>query len=544
MKKIIAALVFLSVLFSLFSCDEYIEGVISPPSGSTGSDGGAEQPPMNNDPSDDFVVSVYADGQPYKPRMAMDVYWSDGFSIHTAPLDENGVARIDGLDGDYRVTLSAVPNEYTYDPNGHVATNDNRSIILDLYTQSILTGSGTGLYDCYNFRKTGVYTAVINNPGDAIFFQYAPETNGVYSIESWIDTRADEVNPYVDVYGGSSQFKYFIQTINDGGPVGSYTVNFVHTVTIADENISQAGQAVYTFAVKAESKTDSYPITVTFAVKRNGGFELPGYDGIYGETSKGGTVIPTFDFSDYNVSDHEYGDNYVLTSPAYHFSGTTYVFDSDLFRLYPKSEGGDGFYHVYDEELYADNNGYGPILYGYVTSNCPFIDRAFNDIEYSNASADALETINAALSIGGWNYKHFIEGYTKLSTMGKINGGTYYCVAECPCHDKSDTLGWACPAERNSDGELIKCSNCHKNCRPCPPELIGKEGYSAYANSDGLVPVTEELRAFFEAYCKKENYFYDGKGYIDSNSFGGKYYQAVDGSAWLFACAYYAEKTP
>ena len=542
MKKIVAALLVLCAMLSIASCDEYIDGVIS--GGGIGGGGGSDpdQPPMNNDPTDDFTVTVYADGQPYSPRIDMDVYWSDGFSIHSAPLDENGVARIDGLDGDYRVTLSAVPNEYTYNPNGHVATNDNRNIVLDLYTLNILSGSGTGIYDCYNFRKTGVYSAVINSASDAIYFQYAPETNGVYSIESWIDTRADDVNPYVDVYGGSSQFKYYIETIDDGGPMGSYTINFVHTVTIADQNISQAGQSVYTFAVKAESKTDSYPITVTFAVKRNGGFELPGYDGIYGESTVGGIAVPKFDFSDYNVADHEYGDEFVITSPAYLFSGSTYVFDSERFRIYPKSEGGDDFYHLYDEELYADNGGYGPILYGYVDAACQFIDRAFSGIEYVDPKAESLETMNAALSIGGWNYKHFIEGYTKLTTMGKINGGTYYCVAECPCHDPGSKDGWACPAKTDSEGNLIKCESCHKNCRPCPEELIGKEGYASYANSDGLVPVTEELRAFFEAYCNKEKYFYDGKGYIDSHNYGGKYYQAIDGSGWLFACAYYAEK--
>ena len=85
MKKIIAALLVLCAIFSLFSCDEYIDGVISRPSGGAGSGGGANQPPMNNDPTDDFTVTVYADGQPYKPRMDMEVYWSDGFSIHTAP---------------------------------------------------------------------------------------------------------------------------------------------------------------------------------------------------------------------------------------------------------------------------------------------------------------------------------------------------------------------------------------------------------------------------------------------------------------------------
>ena len=242
-----------------------------------------KQPEMNDDPTDDFTVTILADGQPFKPRINVNVYWNDGFSIHTAPVDkETGVARIDGLDGDYRVSLSAVPNEYTYDPNSTMATNDDRNIILNLYTLNHLAGNGTSEYDCYSFSKTGVYCAVIKDANDTIYFQYAPEKSGTYSIESWIDITEDNINPYVDVYYGNSQWKQYERTVNDGGAVGSYTINFVHTVQIAKENISvSGGQVTYTFAVKAETKNNKYPVTVTFAVKRDGEFELsrPGTSG-------------------------------------------------------------------------------------------------------------------------------------------------------------------------------------------------------------------------------------------------------------------------
>ena len=528
-KKAIAFL----LLFACILCATSCEGRYEYPSGG-GQGGGGNRPgggeyvppEMNDDPRDDFTVTVMADGKPYSPRMEIFVYWSDGFSVHTAKLDKDGVARIDGLDGDYRVTLSAVPNEYTYDPNSNIATNDDRNIVIDLYTLNILSGGGTGIYDCYNFSKTGVYSAVIENADDAIYFQYAPDRSGTYTIESWIDTTADNVNPYIDVYGGSSQFKYYIKTTDDGGAVGSYTINFVHTVSIADENISSAGQVVYTFAVKAESKNNKYPITVTFAVKRNGNFELPSVGG--GGGSSNNLAIPTYDFSKYDVSSHEYGDEYKKVYPEYLYDAAAklYVFDEKRFKLSPD----DGFYHVYDEEKYADNGGFGPILYAHVTSVSRFIDRAFSNIEY-NASG---ETINAALSAGGKNYKHFIEGYTQLSTMGNINGGTYYCVSECPCHDASSSEGWACTPE---------CTGCHESCRRCPEELIGHEGYQAYANSDGLVAVTEELKEFLYAYCNKEIFFYDGLGTWENKLIKGDgteyYIQSKGGSGWLFACVYY-----
>ena len=535
-KRLVALVLTVCSLFSLAACEEYEQGgggggILGGIFGGGGDTGGGSGGDLNDDPTDDFTVTLTADGQPYKPRMEMQAYWNDGFSIHSATFDENGVARVDGLDGDYRVTLSEIPNEYTYNPNAHIATNDKRNITVELYTLNRLTGGGTGIYDCYHFSKTGVYSAIIESADDAIYFQYAPDGSGTYSIESWMDVTADNVNPYVDVYGGNSQFKYYIKTTNDGGPVGSYTINFVHTVQIADENISTGGQATYTFAVKAETKSGQYPVTVTFAVKRNGGFELPPSGG-----AAGSYMAPIkFDFSDFDVNDHEYGSEYALYYPEYRLNSSTYVFDEERFKIWDKSKGGDGFYHLYDEEKYAATGGYGPILYAAITSTTRFLDKAISVIEYSNPGAANLETQNAALSIGGVNYKHFIEGYALLSTYGKINGGTYYCVTDCPCHkydeqDPDSALDWACPEE---------CTECNSNCRKCPAELIGKEGYASYANSDGMVPVTEEMKDFLYAFASKQQYFYDGKGYLDGRDWNGSYYQAPGGSEWLFACYYY-----
>ncbi|MBQ2769592.1 MAG: hypothetical protein IJF44_06440 [Clostridia bacterium] len=524
-RKILTILFVVVMLFSTAAC----EGVYNEAIGDTSSGEfiePVEPPAMNDDPTDDFTVTLHADGQPYAPRMQMYARWSDGFSVHTSPFNKDGVAKIDGLDGDYRVTLSAVPNEYTYDPNSSLATNDNRNIVLNLYTLNRLSGGGTGPYDCYHFKKTGVYCAVLNNSEEAIFFQYAPERSGTYTIESWADTTADNINPYIEVYGGHSQYKYYITTTDGGGSIGSYTINFIHTVQIADENISSGGQAVYTFAVKADSKNNRYPITVTFAVKRDGDFELN-----YGPNNSigKGMAIPKYDFSTYNVADHEYGAGYTKKYPEYKYEGSanTYIFDEKRFKLWETDKGGDGFYHVYDKDLYPETDGYGPILYANVTSANRFLDRAFTQIEYNSNG----ETINSALTVNGLNYKHFFEGYTFLSTYGNINGGSYYCSNVCPCHDASQgTANWACPPT---------CGNCDRECRKCPTELIGHEGYQAYANSDGVVAVTEELKEFLLGYCTKQMFFYDGTGTLEKQPYNGVYYQAVGQSGWLFGCVYY-----
>ena len=116
-KRLTALLLVVCSLFSLAACEEYEQGgggggILGGIFGGGGdNNGGGGEGDLNDDPTDDFTVTLTADGQPYTPRMEMHAYWNDGFSIHTAKFDENGVARVDGLDGDYRVTLSEVPNE-------------------------------------------------------------------------------------------------------------------------------------------------------------------------------------------------------------------------------------------------------------------------------------------------------------------------------------------------------------------------------------------------------------------------------------------------
>ena len=537
LKKIISLLLLLTTLISLVSCGEY-QGATKPtgPSIGDGDDEPTDQPEMNDDPTDDFVVTVTLDGKAYSPRTEIDVIWTGSGSVHKAPLDRNGVARIDGLDGDYRVTLSGLPNEVSYNPNVNVATNDNRSITLNLYTLNILVGGGSGPYDCYSFRKTGVYSAVIDDPTDAIFFEYAPPTNGVYTIESWIDTSADNINPYIEVWGGSSQYKYYSYTEDDGGPVGSYTMNFVYEVKIADQNISDGGQHVFTFAVKADSKNNKYPITVTFAVKRDGDFELSG--GNYGPKS---IAVPKLDFSTYNVSDHEYDSSlYKMKGLEYAFDGaaSTYVFDDSTVKLWKKGDGGDNFYHVYDKEKYPETDGYGPILYARISSEIPLLKTRYNSSGYVFFSGNALSgnalSFESRLSTATKDYTHFIKGYTYLSTMGNIYGSTYYCVESCPCHQTDDTkLIYACPTG---------CTKCNVSCNQCPTELVGNEGYQSIRNSDGMVAVTEELHDFLVDFCVSMTYFDDGEGGLENTSIGGKYYQAVGDSAWLITCIYYELK--
>ena len=526
LKRIISLLLVLINLFALFACGEYnaatgIPGISKDPDDQ-------KQPEMNNDPSDDFTVTVTVDGQPYTPRMEMYVIWTGDFSVHKAPLDRNGVARIDGLDGDYHVTLSAVPNEYTYNPNGNVATNERRNITVELRTLNILTGGGSGFSDCYTFNGDGVYTATIKGPDDSVYFEFAPSVNGVYTIESWADTKIDNVNPYVKKYdsnsGGWVSSTY--ETYDDGGPEGSYTKNFVYEVKIADQNISSGGQVTFKFVLKAETKNNIYPTTITINVQRNEDYDLP-------ESSKviKSTAVPELDFSTYNVADHEYAKSeYTKKYLEYPFEGMpgTYVFDDRRVKLWKKVDGGDGFYHVYDAEKYEETGGYGPILYANITSTIRSLGIVETVCLHNNAGYTDQMSQRPQYVFDNIDYTHFIHGYTFLTDASNFSSGGYYCVTGCKCHFGNGTV-YACPTG---------CTSCSIDCRQCPPELIGNEGYQSIANSDGMVAVTEELKVFLEKYVKAQSYFLDGKGTIDMYSG----YQAVSDSGWLYACIYYEAK--
>ena len=274
--------------------------------------------------------------------------------------------------------------------------------------------------------------------------------------------------------------------------------------------ISGGGSQTFTFALSAETKSGVYPVTFTFAIKRNGGFDLD-------STTK--TMVPVkadmsdFDFDAFNAlaGGKIVGAETLFKDKDGNEKPGAYVYDAKNYKLWRVEDGGDGVYHVYNEEKYASTGGYGPMLVAYITAPCKFVDSAFSTIEYHG---------NKALTVNGGteNYKHFIEGFAALVQ------NNYYCIPECKCNEKEGHLG-ACPED---------CPDCHVNCNACPEEMIGKEGYNAWCNSDGVAPVTEELAEFLQKFAIAQRYFADGDGWAEQN---GIY--AYEDSQWLFACGYY-----
>ena len=277
----------LTLVILLTSCGEYI-----PPTGthrpgdSTENDGthdgdaggddiGGGEGGGSQDEATPYTVSFVHNGQPFIPEEDITVSWNNGFSIHSAPVDENGVASITGIDGNYNISLSHLPKGYAANPNIYKASSVNRNIQIELFELNILKEKNTSLYNCYEIKKEGIYYVeipkhAIKDESKEVFYEFAPTVSGNYSVESWIDITVNQVNPLIYYYGANKNYKF------NGVPQdplafeyaseSSYTRNFKMTVELTDSMISTGGQVVFTFGIKATSKTGEYPVGVYFHV--------------------------------------------------------------------------------------------------------------------------------------------------------------------------------------------------------------------------------------------------------------------------------------
>ena len=125
MKQRIYKLVLLLITLSLLltACGEYNPAVKDPGNRQEGTEAGSDNSEVVTDADGNvdenpFTVTLTVNGEVYIPseENPISVQWNDGYSIHTAPIGQDGVARVGGLDGDYRIRLTAIPEGYTYNP--------------------------------------------------------------------------------------------------------------------------------------------------------------------------------------------------------------------------------------------------------------------------------------------------------------------------------------------------------------------------------------------------------------------------------------------
>ncbi len=602
MKKSVILLMILFLVASLVACGEYTPPIETSKETAVSS---TEEGNVTSPEDKVFSVSLVYNGNLYIPTEDITVEWTDGYNVFTAALDQNGVASVTGLDGDYQVTLSSLPEGFSYNPNIHVATNDKSEIEIEIYKLGTASGTGKDLYNSIiNLSSMGVYRVELADEEQTVYFQFVPRSSGTYSIESWVDTTAMKLNPMIDIYYGTTAYKVFAYTLDDGGASAGFTKNFRYEVSVDDEEVGN----VFAFAVRVTGRGNSaFPASVDFALQLNGSFDadrtestlqvptdlydvmireleklramtfdevkaLPlmreanisgkvseaEYDRIleaqYGVLrSMNFTLDPDADeetekqrlyrlFAEfwYGIADNAPEQNVgffrsYLTS-LYEGSGSFvgaetlskggYVFDGTQYKLNETT----GFYHLYNTALYTRTSssassrayaeqygeGYGPILYASVRSACRFLDLPFTDIEYVGNKA-------LTLANGTENYKHFIEGWSRMALGANGQPGAY-CLSGCAC----SACGGGC---------LEGCTGCGSGCNPCPLLLYEAPGYYEFCNSDGNFPVTPELKDFLQKYSVSQLLFFDGNGFVETNP--DVEVDAMEDDQWLFACGYY-----
>ncbi len=519
----------LALLFLITSCGEY-----NPAAKQPGNDRESTSESMGNAITDEegnidenpFTVTLTYNGETYIPaeEHPISVKWSDGYSVHTAPIEQNGVAYMGGLDGDYRVNLTAIPEGYTYDPNAYTATNNNRNLEIELHKIVTTRGHGDQLYNAIEIKNTGLYCVELTSPTHEIFFEFAPPKSGTYSVESWMDTIENQINPQAKFYGANAFNKVYQYTADGGGAESTYTKNFKLDVQIADEMISDGGQVTFSFGVLATATDQQYPVKVYFAITLDGEFSLNHADSqmIY-PSDEHLEMAPEYDRNLYEFVGAEVRKTQDGSSAN--------IFDGTMYRLWPISEGGDNYYHLYDETAYPETHGYGPILYAYVSLPCRFMDASFTTIEMRGNKA-------LTVSKGTENYKLFIEGFQGLIVDPPGDNGPYFCVTNCPCRESEQCESAKLGFENGACSDA--CENCHVDCRRCPTEAFGMLGYGQYCNSDGVTAVTEELKQFLQKYSVNQLLFMDGNGFVETNPSLSVY--AAENDQWLFACGYYKQK--
>lgn len=483
-KLYAAAAVFAAALIALSGC-----GTESPATQAPGSGAGNPSQPTPSVPSGEdapYTVTLEYAGSGSFDATRLTAVWSGEGGVYAAAFNGDGVASYSGLDGDYTVTVngfSDLEGDFAYDTAGYAATSYKRDVSITVYDVTPLT-KGSDWYDNVNkITGTGVYKVTVPSAGYEVRLMFVPPQSGTFVIKSWCDAVENSVNPTLYAYNGSSSFvvptPYGIY--DDGGSSGTYTKNFEFRAYWDQSNVGGAKP----FSVAATSKSGDYPVEVVIAILRESDYSYGTYETVI--------VRPAWDFEtpfpQYNAA----GTLTFVTETA----GGKQVFSDDYCRLFE-----DGFWYVDANGVYDASNDESYLnaacdwkpLFAYIGAASDAYGTALYYVEA--ASNNALTIIDAAANVK-YCYKYFIRG-----TNASLLTGSSVEYPLCP------------------DDWLAE----------------GGKGYYDYCNSDGMAPVTDELKEFLQAFSVAQALFYDGLGWID----GGGRYDAYEDSQWLFACAYYA----
>lgn len=492
------AVLLLAVFFA--GCGEY-----KPPENTGGNPPvtpGGDEPDPPDDPDgpgeNDFTATLtHYDGSPFSsddyPLITrLQAQWTeitDGRAeVYRAYFNEEGVANVGELDGDFNVTLvftEEFSELYTYDPNPAreerrdelKATNRKKGVSIPLYRLNSLGEKGTirllgsnEVVDYYVLNQTGAYKYELKSRDDNQFFAYSPQESGEYSFMTLMDITADEVNPKIDMYAGHvGNFLNYVGEAEDiGGAAGNYTHNVWLKYQLPPE--STGGGSCMAFNLYSESeKPDAYPLTICFLFELDGQYSSPVIESVPVPVTEDFTKTPdtpegTFTFIG-------------ARDPVTNTVNRQHILDQRKVKYNDPANGGDGYYYYLNPangDFFREEDGTVSAQY-----------RVYAAITQSNPVHD-------------------------MFTNGQLARGLY----------------WVTDSE----------SGTYKNYYDF---IAGRNGYGSNCNEDGAYPVNRELKQFLQNYAVSQRLFNDGNGFAEYTNNGGPGYNSDEDSQWLYVCGVY-----
>lgn len=469
---------------------------------------GAVRDPIITDPIEqqtgDFTVTLVLDGAVYVPGGEVTATWDDGYTRPvTAHFGSNGVASAGELDGDYTVSVDGLPSEFSFDPNGTVATNYNRKITFAIYRAQVLPkfrppASGDILFGATELTMANadigaVYRITLDDPLTTHYCLYEPKVAGMYCVKSLVDVTENAINPKYQICSGTRYGARYQGAIVDGGGASStYTVNFNYQVGFNYDEM----RGILLFGVRAETRTLEYPLTIDILLKRTGDYVrqdamsnivLPTeFNGVTAETAQSfKQEKDAFMRGPINMR------NFVMFNTGNLLDGSLVAFNEDT-----------GYYHIYDEATGV----YGAVICAKISQGCGILEASFSTVEYVG---------NKALTIND-NYDMF---YKKTPPKYGGDKDPHYI------NYKVFIEGYAGIASHESQFPGISAQY---------GDYAGVYGYADFCNSDGVYPVNKELQRFLQGYATTARLFMDGNAWAEMDGL-----MSAEEDQWLFACGYY-----
>ncbi len=269
MKKLLILILVVALLFTFAGCIQRTDPIDGPTGDSPSDD---EHGTPSTPTSTPFTVQlVTADNSPLPEMSGMGVNWTskDGRSVYYSSFDENGFAYSYKPDGEYVVTLSSLFEDFSYNPNAYTADNNNKNVTIMLSPlQTVAGGSGeNGSEQAFQIKRMGVYRFTFTHANETLFFAFTTSNGGyIYSIESYLDTTADEASPILTRRTGSHLPDHVMETIVGGGASGKFTNNFKYSI------VTQKGSgADYLFAISLDTVANTkFPIDLDVLITNTG----------------------------------------------------------------------------------------------------------------------------------------------------------------------------------------------------------------------------------------------------------------------------------